>query len=356
MTHSFKSYAQNFEDVILYRALGSIRNGFYIDVGAQHPEIDSVSKAFYDLGWRGVHVEPVPYYAELLRKHRTGDLVIEAALSSFTGEIAMTVFPLTGLSTVVERVAEEHLLAGNQAALKQVIVPTQTLAMVADEVGCQDVHWLKIDVEGHEREVLEGWDSSTLRPWICVIEAAHPNSEQSTHLDWEHILIRANYLLVYEDGLNRFYTAKERLDDLKLAFSAPPNIHDRVQLGKYSPMCRDLVNDHHEELASRVAGYEAEVAELLDGRLQLMEQLTNTVDANVSLTRRLDAITSSVSWRITAPLRAAVAWIQQFVRAVMARANHRRASPGNLDIRPGISPSCRAWLARLNQVFREEDA
>ena len=61
MTHSFKSYAQNFEDVILYRALGSIRNGFYIDVGAQHPEIDSVSKAFYDLGWRGVHVEPVPY-------------------------------------------------------------------------------------------------------------------------------------------------------------------------------------------------------------------------------------------------------------------------------------------------------
>ena len=200
MTHSFKSYAQNFEDVILYRALGSIRNGFYIDVGAQHPEIDSVSKAFYDLGWRGVHVEPVPYYAELLRKHRPDDLVVEAALSSFTGEIAMTVFPLTGLSTVVERVAEEHLLAGNRAELEQVIVPTQTLAMVADEVGCQDVHWLKIDVEGHEREVLEGWDSSTLRPWICVIEAAHPNSEQSTHLDWEHILIRANYLLVYETG------------------------------------------------------------------------------------------------------------------------------------------------------------
>ena len=156
MTHSFKSYAQNFEDVILYRALGSIRNGFYVDVGAQHPEIDSVSKAFYDLGWRGVHVEPVPYYAELLRKHRPGDLVIEAALSSFTGEIAMTVFPLTGLSTVVERVAEEHILAGNQAALKQVIVPTQTLAMVADEVGCQDVHWLKIDVEGHEISVLKG--------------------------------------------------------------------------------------------------------------------------------------------------------------------------------------------------------
>ena len=57
---SIVSYAQNFEDVMLWRALGHVSNGFYIDVGAQHPIIDSVSKAFYEHGWRGVHVEAIP--------------------------------------------------------------------------------------------------------------------------------------------------------------------------------------------------------------------------------------------------------------------------------------------------------
>ena len=59
------SYAQNFEDVLLWRALKQVRNGFYIDIGAQHPEHDSVSKLFYDHGWRGVHVEPTPRIAEV---------------------------------------------------------------------------------------------------------------------------------------------------------------------------------------------------------------------------------------------------------------------------------------------------
>ena len=45
---SIVSYAQNFEDVMLWRALGQVENGVYIDIGAQHPLIDSVSKAFYE--------------------------------------------------------------------------------------------------------------------------------------------------------------------------------------------------------------------------------------------------------------------------------------------------------------------
>src|SRR3954451_14572299 len=57
------SYAQNFEDVMLARALAHVRDGFYIDLGAQHPTVDSVSRAFYELGWRGVHVEPNSAYA-----------------------------------------------------------------------------------------------------------------------------------------------------------------------------------------------------------------------------------------------------------------------------------------------------
>ena len=77
----FISYAQNFEDVMLWRALHHVENGHYIDIGAQDPVADSVSLAFYERGWRGVHVEPVPTHVAALRAARPDETVIEAAVA-----------------------------------------------------------------------------------------------------------------------------------------------------------------------------------------------------------------------------------------------------------------------------------
>ena len=41
------TYAQFLEDVILYRGLRDVQNGFYIDVGAYRPEENSVTKLFF---------------------------------------------------------------------------------------------------------------------------------------------------------------------------------------------------------------------------------------------------------------------------------------------------------------------
>ena len=56
---TFISYAQNFEDVILWRAFKNLQNGFYVDVGANDPINDSVTQAFYEKGWRGINIEPI---------------------------------------------------------------------------------------------------------------------------------------------------------------------------------------------------------------------------------------------------------------------------------------------------------
>ena len=40
-----ESFAQNGEDIILWRALGNIENGTYIDVGTADPYDDSITKA-----------------------------------------------------------------------------------------------------------------------------------------------------------------------------------------------------------------------------------------------------------------------------------------------------------------------
>lgn len=224
---SFISYAQNFEDVMLWRALRHVENGTYVDVGAQDSVIDSVTKAFYEHGWRGVHIEPVPFYAERLRRDRPGDIVLQAALGETAGTLALNVIAGTGLSTAVDAYATRHHEAGFDA--QPVIVPMLTLSSSLNHLSGQEVHWLKIDVEGYEKQVLLGWDSKILRPWVMVIEATIPGSAQTDYEDWESLVVNAGYQFVYFDGLNRFFVAQEH-PELLAAFAAPPNVFDDVQL------------------------------------------------------------------------------------------------------------------------------
>ena len=115
----FVSYAQNFEDVILWRALQHVERGFYIDIGAWDPVIDSVSLGFYDKGWRGVHVEPVAQYAQKLRAARPDEQVIEAAIGRSQETIRLFEIADTGLSTASEAIAQSHMARGLLDALRR---------------------------------------------------------------------------------------------------------------------------------------------------------------------------------------------------------------------------------------------
>jgi FkbM family methyltransferase len=224
----FLSYAQNFEDVMLWRALGHIPNGVYVDVGAQHPRIDSISRAFYEHGWRGIHVEPVPAFADMLRKDRPDEIVLQVALGATEGTLELNIFADTGLSTVVSSYAERHQ-AERGYEVQRMHVPVLTLKSALSSLVEKDVHWLKIDVEGFEEQVLRGWDSTQLRPWVLVVEATIPNSPETDYAGWEPLVLAAGYRFVYFDGLNRYYIADEH-PELAAAFAVPPNIFDAVEL------------------------------------------------------------------------------------------------------------------------------
>src|SRR5471030_683971 len=97
---TFISHAQNFEDVMLLRALGHLQDGFYIDIGAADPDEYSVTRAFYDRGWRGINVEPLPSYFQRLAAARPRDLNLNIALAQAPGELPFFQIEDTGLSTL----------------------------------------------------------------------------------------------------------------------------------------------------------------------------------------------------------------------------------------------------------------
>src|SRR5215475_130033 len=221
---SFISYAQNFEDVMLWRALKHIDQGFYIDVGANDPDQESVTKAFYERGWNGINVEPVPQWFERLEKARPRDINLQLALGAEPGAITLYEIPDTGLSTAEKKIAERHK-AEHGYQIRELRAIMDTLSGVCERFKLTPIHFLTIDVEGMEKAVFQGSDLGKIRPWIIVVEATLPNSQEAAYSDWEPLLLNAGYEYSYFDGLNRYYVAGEH-ENLKAAFKTPPNVFD----------------------------------------------------------------------------------------------------------------------------------
>jgi len=206
------------------RALKDIKAGQYLDIGASDPVVDSVSQAFYDLGWRGIHVEPLISHASQLKAFRLGDTVLQAAVSNQSGPITLyNVNDGQGISTVEADLADGYREIGFD--LQKTLVPTLTLDQIFNSHVEGELHWMKIDVEGHEESVIRSWNDSPVRPWIIVVESTVPNKSEPNHENWEPLLLSRGYYLAAFDGLNRYYVAAER-PELFESFTVPPNIFD----------------------------------------------------------------------------------------------------------------------------------
>ena len=221
------SYAQNREDVMVYRALKALGKGTYIDVGAGDPVNDSVTKYFYDQGWSGINIEPHPVRFQALKEQRTRDINLQSVLSDCVKECEFYHFEHTDFSTYNSGVAATHESNKHQFVTHK--VETTTLDIIFEQhIGDRDVHLLKIDVEGSEKQVLQGINLLTHRPWILIVESTVPNTQIENFQEWEALILQSGYEFVYKDGLNRFYLSNDHRD-LKICFELPPNVFDHYE-------------------------------------------------------------------------------------------------------------------------------
>ena len=285
------SYSQNFEDVILGRVFKHVSNGFYIDIGAQDPIRDSTSKHFYDQGWSGINVEPVPKYASRLRETRSRDIVIEKVVTHNLDEIEFYLVHDTGLSTASLILASNYTADGR--FVEKVLVETASLDNILELANGKEVHWLKIDVEGNEKSVLTSWKDSKVRPWVLVIESTEPNSQVSTHLEWEKEVESRDYFYVYGDGLNRFYLHKD-FKDLSASFVYPPNIFDEFELSGTAsqPFCR-LINLEIFDLKNLNQSLNLEIEALQSTNQSLNLEIEALQSTSQSLKLEIEALQST---------------------------------------------------------------
>ena len=313
-------YAQNFEDVILWRALGNIENGRYVDVGAHDPDYSSVTRRFYEAGWRGINVEPVVTMFEKLVDRRPEDFNVQVACSDHEDDMTFYEVRDTGLSTVDPVHASQMRADGRNVV--ETSVHLVTLDSLLEEYDLGPIHFLKIDVEGAEPAVLAGCELTRWRPWILVIEATAPLSRDLASATWEPGVLASGYQKVYFDGLNNYYVADEHAE-LAADFGLQPNCFDgfalapdhvlvdqteRLALILEVERLRGLVTQT-EELARSCEEWartsEAQLLQYQDHMAQTVEKAREAV-ATVDFYRtQVEDLHRSISWQLTQPLRIA---------------------------------------------------
>lgn len=199
------SYAQNREDLLIAGFFPDVSNGHYVDVGASHPVDLSVTKLFYDAGWTGINIEPIPALAEALRTARPNDVTVEAALGAEPGEATLREYAGYGLSTLNADLVAAHTANPTEwtTEFTDYTVRVTTLASVLAEHPLPHINFLKVDAEGTEYDVLAGNDWNRFRPELICIETEH------LQRDWTGMLSEAGYDQVFHDGLNAYLLASE---------------------------------------------------------------------------------------------------------------------------------------------------
>jgi FkbM family methyltransferase len=171
MDNRYYYFSQEGEDIILSRVFEGKSEGFYVDIGAHHPTRFSNTHFFYQLGWRGINIEPYEEVRGKFDQLRSGDINLTLAVSNSQGLADFYVFKESALNTFDESLSKEYQNLGYEISDVRK-VETRKLSDILKQYmkDAKELNFMSIDVENHELEVLQSNDWNKYRPNIILVE------------------------------------------------------------------------------------------------------------------------------------------------------------------------------------------
>lgn len=200
-----KFRAQYGEDAVIWDIFEGATSGFYIEAGAFDGVHFSVTYALEAVGWTGLLVEPIAERARECRENRPGSRVEHGALGRRDAHGTVQ-FQIVGQGHGAEGMLSSVAAPGPSAApnARVVEVPITSLAaLLADHKGEIDV--AVIDVEGAEKDVLDGLDLRRTRPKLLAVEDNSFGKDAALYAQIES----AGYVLGGRLNINRFYVRSD---------------------------------------------------------------------------------------------------------------------------------------------------
>jgi len=166
-----KSFSQEGEDIIINRLIQGKKNGFYVEVGCHHPFRFSNTYFFYQRGWRGICIDPLPNTVKLFNRFRPRDIAIEKGVSLFPGVMRYFLFNEPALNTFDEEIAKSRD-GKNNCSIKNIaeIETIRLSSILLDNNAPREIDLLSVDVEGYDLQVLQSNDWEKFKPKLIIAE------------------------------------------------------------------------------------------------------------------------------------------------------------------------------------------
>jgi FkbM family methyltransferase len=209
------------EERLVREFFSGATSGFFVEVGANHPTERSQTWHLEQAGWTGVLIEPQPDLAAFLVTARSAKVFAVACTSPDVAGQTVPLYAAGSLSSL-----DVSRMAPGAVAQYVIMVPTRTLDdILAEAQAPAPIDLVSVDVEGHELEVLLGFDLAAWRPRLILLE------DHVESLVKHRFLTDSGYRLIRRVGNNGWYvpqgaaiqpTRRERWENVRKYYLALP--------------------------------------------------------------------------------------------------------------------------------------
>ena len=190
-------------DILIENIFRNQKNGFYIDVGCQHPIKNNNTYLLHKRGWSGINIDLDKDNIGLFNGSRISDDNINIAASNRINEVDLFFFhKKSPINTIDKRTSQFQ--KAKISSIKKIKTNTLNNIIKSSKYSNKKIDLLSIDVEGHELPVLEGLDFNKYRPNELNYDKTRVSFTKGCFRGQE-IVARVHYL-----GVNRreFVTAR----------------------------------------------------------------------------------------------------------------------------------------------------
>ena len=166
------SFSQDGEDMVIAELFNDKPEGFYVDVGAHHPQRFSNTYYFYLKGWSGINIDAMPGSMKIFDDLRPRDINLEIPISDKSEILTYYEFDEPALNSFSLPLSQERITTTNYKIVAETQLKTQTLAEVLDKhlPPEQKIDFLSIDVEGLDYQVMSSNNWDKYKPKVILVE------------------------------------------------------------------------------------------------------------------------------------------------------------------------------------------
>ena len=163
-----QSYSFNGVDLIVDYIFKNKKNGFYLDVGAQHPISNNNTYLLFKKGWHGINIDLDKKNIDLFKIARPNDHNLNYAISDKIEETELFYYhDSSPINTLNKEVSNFQ-----NAKIKEIKkIKTNTLNNILENLNIKNqIDYMNIDVEGFEEKVLSSFDIKKYKPLVISVE------------------------------------------------------------------------------------------------------------------------------------------------------------------------------------------